>query len=110
MNDVETKVYVADTDFGTGVDVAIIREGGGISQIAKVDSATGALVFESFQQGTMIRPTIRLSRYMAKQLLAGLSELNLPLPSAGAIEGELKATKIHLEDMRHLLKLPKAGK
>lgn len=105
MRDISLKVYVAHNNYGMDVDIAIVTTGA-ISQLAKVID-DGHLQFSPIQQGQWMPPTIRLSRDMAQELLAGLLALNIPSPSAGAVEGELKATKIHLEDMRQLLKITK---
>jgi len=106
MNDVNAKVYVAATDFGHAVQIAVTMEGPGILAAATVRS-DGELSFDSVPKFTRITPTLVITREMATQLLQGLLELGIPTPTAGAIEGELKATKYHLEDLRRLIKIPK---
>lgn len=106
MNDVTVKVYVAAAEFGHAVQIAVTMEGAGVHSAATVRS-DGELWFDPVQKFTRITPTLVITREMATQLLQGLLDLGIPTPTAGAIEGELKATKYHLEDLRRLIKIPK---
>ncbi len=107
IGDQEIKVYVGPSDFGRDINIAIVLEGSGTMKAGKVMQG-GVLEFtEEVAHGYHIPITLRLPRHLAEQLLAGLLEQNVKSPSAGAIEGELKATKLHLEDMRRLVKIPK---
>jgi hypothetical protein len=105
MNDIALKVYVAPSDFFRGVRIAIVLQSQ-VTQVAKVIDG-GELEFVTVEPRKPWPATLEISTEMAQELLAGLLKLNLPTPSAGAIEGELKATKIHLEDLRQLLKITK---
>lgn len=63
------------------------------------------LEFEEIPEGSFFKePTLRIDWYDSKDFMAALKEAldgeKLP-PSA--VEGELKATKYHLEDMRKIL-------
>ena len=108
----EFNVWVDKSDFGRFIDIAIVQEmpssqfAAGNWAVAVVKDG-GTLEFQSYPEGVRLTPTIRLTNSMAEKLLAGLLELGVKSPSAGAIEGELKATKYHLEDLRRLMKIPK---
>lgn len=63
------------------------------------------LEFEEIPEGAFFKaPTLRINWHDSKDFMAALKEAldgeKLP-PSA--VEGELKATKVHLEDMRKLV-------
>lgn len=104
--DVALEVWVARNDFGRDIQIAVVLDGEGKTSVARVVEG-GHLEYTDSPRGGMITPTIRLSEHMAERLLAGLLENKVKTPTAGAIEGELKATKYHLEDLRRVLKIPK---
>ncbi len=107
LGDVGTEVWVARADFGRDIQIAVVQSVvGGQFTIAHVIEG-GHLEFTEQARGMIVRPTLRLSEHLAEQLLAGLLNEKVSSPTAGAIEGELKATKHHLDDLRRLLRIPK---
>ena len=100
------KIYITQNEWKDTYDVYITEEGyKGQKLLAKpID-----LVFEEFEPHSLQEPTIKISRILGREtnFLQALSDA---LANAGyepkTIEenkGELKATKIHLEDMRKLV-------
>jgi len=67
------------------------------------------IVFEKYEPGKSIEPTLRISRLMSHEFLEAwakaLDEHGIKTPKQLKAEGVLDATKYHLEDLRKLLKL-----
>lgn len=65
------------------------------------------LVFEKMEAGKEYEPSLRIPGFMLPQFLealaAALDKSGVRPPSVDRMEGELKATKGHLEDMRKLV-------
>jgi hypothetical protein len=88
-------------DYSGAVHIVITKHEGNKVYAAKEVN----LVFEELPEGSFFKePTLRINWYHSKDLMAALKEAldgeKLPLSS---VEGELKATKVHLEDMRKLV-------
>lgn len=87
-------------DYSGAVHIVITRHEGNKVYVAKEFK----LEFEELPEGGFFKePTLRINWYDAKDFKAAFKEAldgeKLP-PSA--VEGELKATKYHLEDMRKM--------
>jgi hypothetical protein len=105
IGEIAEHVYVSPkVDFGRCLDISVYRENGDTVSVANVVEG-GNLEFVPFPIGVIAPPTIRLTTRQARELLQQLIENGVQPPSAGAIEGELKATKYHLEDLRKMLKV-----
>lgn len=70
------------------------------------------LEFEPLKPGTRIEhPTLTLDRVEGEEFLTAMAEAlqreNIKPPEPHRLEGEIDATKRHLEDLRTLLKLRK---
>jgi hypothetical protein len=94
------RVYLFQDYTGTS-NFVIVKQVGLKTFVAK----KVPLEFAEIPEGTMFRePTFSFNYMDSKDFLAALKEMldgeKLP-PSA--VEGELKATKVHLEDMRKLV-------
>jgi hypothetical protein len=63
------------------------------------------LEFEEVPEGAFFKaPTLRINWHDSKDFMAAIKEaLDGEKLPASAVEGELKATKVHLEDMRKLV-------
>jgi len=63
------------------------------------------LEFEEVPEGSFFKaPTLKINWHESKDFMAALKEaLDGEKLPASAVEGELKATKVHLEDMRKLV-------
>ena len=62
---------------------------------------------KTFKMGEGATPSFKLPIGVLKPFSKALLELNTKLPEESFIEGKLKATEYHLEDLRKLLKLNK---
>ncbi len=96
------KVRIFD-DYSSRKHIIITKSEGNKIYVAKKVT----LEFEEVPRGSYFKePTLEIDWYHAKDFMAALKEAldgeKLPL---SAVEGELKATKYHLEDMRKLAKL-----
>lgn len=69
----------------------------------------GEFIFEEVKEGGLIEPTFLIPFTMQRELVKSLKEaterLGIKTDSEFTLEGELKATKYHLEDMRKILKV-----
>jgi len=88
-------------DYSGSVHIVITKVTNGRQYIAKEI----VLQFEEIPEGSFFKaPTLRINWHDSKDFMAALKEAldgeKLP-PSA--LEGELKATKYHLEDMRKIV-------
>lgn len=65
------------------------------------------LIFEKVEDGKEYEPSLRIPDYLASSFLkavaAALDENGVRPPSVDRIEGEMEATRRHLEDMRKLV-------
>ena len=86
----------------TGTDNFVIAKQVGMKTFV---AKRAELIFEEVPEGSMFRePTFAFNYVDSKDFLAALKEMldQEKLPE-GRLEGELKATKFHLEDMRKLV-------
>jgi len=79
-----------------------VERGGG-----KIDVFYPSNKIKTFKMGEDALPSLKLPEGVLKPFLKALLELNIKLPEESFIEGKLKATEYHLEDLRKLLKLNK---
>jgi len=63
-------------------------------------------IYSPVEEGKVYEPTLFIDRYDVKDLVDELAKLDLKSENDYKIQGVLSATKRHLEDLRHLLKLP----
>lgn len=65
------------------------------------------LVFKKMEEGKEYEPSLRIPGLMLpgflKALVSALDKSGVRSPSVDKVEGELKATKYHLDDMRRLV-------
>lgn len=88
-------------DYSGKLHIVIIRYDGMKTYYAKkVD-----LIFEEVKEGAFFKePTIEISWHHSKDFLRALKQaLDEEKLPEGKVEGELKATKYHLEDIKQLL-------
>lgn len=98
MNPFKVRIY---NDYSGSTHIVITKVSGNKIYVAK----ELALEFEEIPEGAFFKtPTLRVDWQHSKDFMAALKEAldgeRLP-PSA--VEGELKATKYHLEDMRKIV-------
>jgi len=103
------RVYTRTIDYGHMVDIAIIRENpDGSSYLGKFDEY-GLLDFtEKYEKEitfTEMTQTMRIPMFLADQIVQALGQIGVRPRSESYIEGELKATKLHLQDLRNQLNL-----
>jgi hypothetical protein len=94
------RVYLFQDYTGTS-NFVIVKQVGLKTFVAK----RAALEFEEVPEGSMFRePTFAFNYIDSKDFLAALKEMleGEKLPE-GKLEGELRSTKYHLEDMRKLV-------
>jgi len=100
------QVYLQWSDFSNALDIlfAFEREGADTLLVQPV------LLERKPAEGPW-KPTFSLNRREAQDFIKAVVEFadqNHIKPESNAkLEGELKATAYHLEDLRHLLKIPK---
>jgi len=63
-------------------------------------------IYTPINERSLCDPTLFIDRCDVKDLIDQLAELDLKSDNDHKIQGVLLATKEHLEDLRHLLKLP----
>lgn len=94
------RVYITDDYSGKTFFVITKTEGNKMYAAKQVE-----MVFEEVPEGTFFKePTLSFPWHQSKDFIAALKEglEGQKLPE-GRVEGELKATKAHLEDMRRLV-------
>ncbi len=91
------------TDFDQGFEIAIVEkdERGRVTHVAK----NIPLEMEPIEEGIASDWTIRLrgGERIASQMMSELARIGIKPESESKLEGELKATRIHLEDMKRLV-------
>ena len=72
----------------------------------------GTMLVESFQPGTADTPapTFTLDNFVLEKLVELLIDSGIRPKDVSVVEGKLEAQTKHLEDLRHLLKLPTNGR
>lgn len=98
MNPYRVRFY---NDYSGSTHIVITRANGNKLYVAKEVK----LEFEEVPNGAFFKePTLRIDWFDSKDFMAALKEaLDGEKLPASAVEGELKATKVHLEDMRKLV-------
>ena len=88
-------------DYSGAVHIIITKHEGNKVYAAKEVN----LVFEELPEGSFFKePTLRIGWYSANDFKAALKEaLDAEKLPPSAVEGELKATKYHLEDLRRIV-------
>ena len=106
----EWQVKLADSDVAMQTDMYLFRE----SPYAGIEYAhfeNGHLMLTEAKRTERIKPFLTLSGMMAREFFLALGkaldEKGFRPDSAAKIEGTLKATQYHLEDLRKMLKLKK---
>ena len=100
------KIFISENSWADRFDIYITEEGyNGKRMIAKPMD----LVFEEIDEGSPQQPSIKISRFFGKQtnflqaLSDALAKCGYEPITVEENKGELKATKVHLEDMRKLV-------
>ena len=88
-----------------GIEMLIINEQNGKHYIAKPIN----LVFEEYELGKDVEPTLRLHELSAQEFMQAMAEAldeqGVKTDKDAKIQGTLEATKYHLEDLRFMLKI-----
>ena len=102
----EVKIH---SDLSNGLQILFYTERNGKQFIVKHIE----MELEEIKHGEAIRPTFEIpyldAESFLKSLAEALDERGVKTDSDAKIEGTLGATKYHLEDLRHLLKLKKGA-
>jgi hypothetical protein len=102
------KIRVGKSDFGLTIDFLFYLETNGYpSHVAKPVE----LEFVPMEEGKISQPTVSINSLEGQQLLKSLIEelenQGIRADKEAKNEGELIASKYHLEDLRKLLKITK---
>lgn len=99
--DTNWKVKIIDKGYTTIYDIFIYCKGFG-NKINLVQK--GGEILESFEDGVVQDPSVRLDREQLQAFANALNEMGIN-PQKEYVQGKLEATENHLKDMRKLLKL-----
>lgn len=99
-------IKVQNYDYGNQTGILFEREIGGVRHVAKPVKLKWEKVTDN---GWNIEPTFTIGFMDVRDLTEKLAGLGFPTKHESAVEAELKATKIHLEDMRKLVFKAKAS-
>ena len=94
----EFEVYIRNKTYSNMIEVAFVKIKNGKRFIAKPVN----LEFKEIEEGVETRATMEFNLWEGKELLNAFKK-ELEGINLNQIEGELKATKYHLEDMRKIV-------
>jgi hypothetical protein len=95
------KIYLRKADWKMETECYIVDE---LADGRRLVVEPMDMVFSEPEEDHVLEPSLRFSGYQSEEFLKGLSQALIELGYRDkSSEGELKATKVHLEDMRSLV-------
>lgn len=98
----DAKIRICPIDYMNSVAVIIECNIGGKDFYLKAEFQPVELML-----GSTLEPAMHVSRTQVEDMLKSFKELNIETESDSELKGKLMATERHLDDLRHLMKLPK---
>ena len=99
------KIRFDKSDLFFGLNIALYYDANGKRYIAKPIE----LVFEELPECSVVEPTLKVCQSEAIELLQSMAEeldkKGIDTEKDAKIKGTLEATRVHLQDLRKLLKL-----
>ena len=105
-NDRGYRVTVMNRDYSDMVDVAVWRRADDQTvEMLDAHGGVSATRKEGVPWGNDVKPTLTIQSHLAQKLVEAFMGLGIKPDAEARNEGELGATKYHLEDLRTLLKI-----
>ena len=98
-------IYTKHSIMGDRIEIYILKDELSKRYVCHFNS-TGIITMEELVEGSMAIDPTMIMPYEVWDGIKGVFEQIEETPQKVAVDAELHATKYHLEDMRHLLKLP----